>query len=156
MAWGYNRILRGASSVSAALSLLRKMTPMAPNNIILADSKGQAVVVEWAPNRMACRTMQNGILIATNGFRNEGMFDIPDDCYRYANTVSSIRFFQKERYTANSMRSQLHAVNQGELTLHSAIFEPINGKVHIAINPPPSTRGTWHTIDWDIWKTIRS
>ena len=151
MAWAYTRLLRHAPDVKTAVKMLHQMKPMAPSNVMLADSTGKAVVVEWAPNRMICRPMDNDLLVATNGFRTPEMFSEPDICDRYDGTMQSVRFIPSASYNASLMRRQLHSVNQGGLTLHSAIFEPVKRRVHVAINPPPSTRGDWHEIDWDIW-----
>ena len=151
MAWAYTCLLRRCPNVEAALSMLHTLKPMAPSNIMLADAEGNAVVVEWAPNRMICRPLDQGNLVATNGFRGDGMFSSPDICDRYESTIEAMGQVPSGVYTTATMRRQLHAVHQGGLTLHSAIFEPVKRRVHLATNPPPSTRGHWHEIDWDIW-----
>ena len=152
MAWAYTKILRKCRTVEEGIGLLRTMTPLGPNNIMLADSTGHAVVVEWSTNRMQVRQIENGFLVATNGFRSREMFEVEDTCDRYENAEAFLTAQHNDGIDGMAMRKALDLVNQGELTLHSAIFEPNRRKVHIAINPPPSTRGIWHELPWDVWE----
>ncbi|HEY8752001.1 MAG TPA: hypothetical protein VIM11_28730 [Tepidisphaeraceae bacterium] len=45
------------------------------------------------------------------------------------------------------MHKYLHAVNQGELTLQTMIFDPANLRLHLAFGKMPSSGGELRTID---------
>ncbi len=53
--------------------------------------------------------------------------------------------------TVGAVRALLHQVNQGELTLHSVVFEPMARRIHVAAGHPPSSQGPWSVLPWDLW-----
>ncbi len=151
MAWAYTQILRQCATVSQAVDYLKRTQPTAPNNLMLVDSGGEAVMAEWAPTGLVVRSSENGCLFGTNGFRSTEMAGKPDDCWRYDDMHRFLNRQPSGQFTASSMKSLLGKVNQGETTLQSAVFEPVAGRVHLAAGSLPSTLGPWSTLPWDVW-----
>jgi hypothetical protein len=155
MPWAYARILRQCHNVDDALALIRTMRPLAPNNILLGDREGRAVLVEWSRNRMEYRQLRDGFVLGTNGFREDGMKGSEDDCWRYDLVDGLLRKNATGRFSARDMEGLLHSTNQEDLTIHSAIFEPNRERVHLAVGRPPSSGGPWNELPWDVWGQVR-
>ena len=151
MGIAYQTVLRSCGDCREAIRWFENNEPMAASQILLGDASGEACIVEWAPSK-ACRVrrFEDKALFATNHFiaspfGSEGVYCTREETFRD-------HFRDNARQLVSSIKSLLHSVSQGELTLHSVIFEPQAGKIHIANGNPPATAGPWHQLGLDVWK----
>ena len=65
-------------------------------------------------------------------------------CYRYAH-LDTLR--NATPLDVAAVKEALHAVNQGEMTVHSMVFEPTARRLHLAMGRGPITGGPFTAID---------
>ena len=149
--WAYTTLLRQSRTVAEALDLIAEIKPLAPTNLMLADATGDAALVEWDSNRYRVRRSEKGKLFSTNFFIHPDMMGDSYECWR----TGALRHYFRRRTApidAETMRVILNDIHQGELTLHSVVFEPAAGKIHFTTDEPPSSSGEWFKIPWNVWE----
>jgi isopenicillin-N N-acyltransferase-like protein len=155
----FRRILEECTTVAEAEKLLRAEKPTTWMNLAVCDSQG-AAVFEITPKRIARRDSRHGVLPCTNHFRTEGLAaqsndggrvtagasrgDSASHCWRYPLLAAAA---DKGQLTVDQVRESLHAVNQGEFTLQTMVFEPKTLKLHVAFGPPPTSDDKLTAID---------
>jgi len=158
--WAYARLLRHCGTVREALDKLASIAPLSPTNVMLADASGDAALVEWDLRRHRVRRPEQGKLFATNYFLHPEMRGEEVECWRllllervFADLDRRSRSTAEDTpLEAQDLVALLDAVNQGDLTLHSVVFEPAGRRVHLAAAAaPPSTGGQWDTLPWAVW-----
>ena len=131
------RILEECQTVEEAEKLIRSMTRTTMQNLAVCD-KRHGVVFEITTRNLIVRHAQDGVCVCTNHFRSNELTgsDSPPRCVRY-DTLNESRNFR--RLTVTDVAKQLHAVNQGEATLQSMVFEPAALSLHLAIGKGPAS-----------------
>jgi hypothetical protein len=100
-------------------------------------------VFEITPKTLVVRTAERGVCACTNHFRAPGMAT-QTDCPRYATLAKSQG---AGKLGVADVARQMDAVNQGDWTLQTMIFEPASLKLHLAFGKGPATRLPLHTLD---------
>jgi predicted choloylglycine hydrolase len=132
----YRRVLEECTTVDEAEKLLRSVRRTTRNNLAVCDRNGGAVF-EITPKNVRRRPAEEGICPCTNHFRTK---DLATEtmCRRYKALEKSKSM---EKIDVAQMMKLLDAVNQGERTFQSMIFEPKALKLHLAIGKLPATKG---------------
>ncbi len=137
------RVLEQCASVSDANRLLRGYKPTTTGAAILADRKSGAVY-EVTPKQVIVRLAEKGICTCTNHFIAPDLAVTGLTCWRYDKLQE---YRKRPKLGVADVAEALHAVNQGENTLHSMIFEPATLRAHIAVGAGPATRHPRKILD---------
>ena len=123
------------ASVEEATALIRSVERAASLNLALCDRQ---CLPSWKsrPKPWPCGQRRYGVAICTNHFRSAELAT-STECWRDESLEESIG---GEKFTIADIAKQLHAVNQGESTMQSMIFEPATLKLHLAIGKDPATQ----------------
>lgn len=152
--WAYTRLLRSCRTVREALAALDAITPLSPTNLMLADATGESALVEWDIQRHRVRRAEGGRLFATNYYIHPEVRGEAVDCWRMnllEQAFADLTPGAPGRVDAAAMSRLLDSVNQGDLTLHSIVFEPKARRIRLAASRAPSSEGPWETIPWNVW-----
>ncbi len=134
-ALGYRRILEECTTVAEAEKLLRSIRRTTYNNLAICDKEGGAVF-EITPKSVVVRRSEQGVCPCTNHFCTPELCT-GVRCRRFA-TLCRCRDLKTVDVAA--VARKLDAVNQGDLTLQTMVFEPAALKLHLAIGPCPTSR----------------
>ena len=89
------------------------------------------------------RRSEDGISLCTNHFRSPELAT-NTQCRRYETFLKSIT---AKKYSLPDIAERMHAVNQGEMTLQTMVFEPATLQMHLAFGPGPATRFPMSRLD---------
>jgi hypothetical protein len=129
------RILEECATVDEAFALLRSIERASLLNVAICDRKHGAVL-EVTPKNVVLRPSEAGFCLCTNHFRTPGLATVTQ-CKRYETLLSSLGH---REYSVPDIAARLHAVNQGEMTLQSMVFEPATLTLHLAFGAGPASR----------------
>ena len=135
------RLIERCDDVVAVQSWL-EANPLARCVSIAACDVASHAVYEVTTNRVLMRH-DEGICCATNHFRAAELAG-DTSCRRYARLE---QLSQSKAIDVRALQQVLHEVHQGELTVHSMVFETKVRKLHLAIGRGPITEKPYTTID---------
>lgn len=141
----FRRVMEEAASVDEALAIVAKSKKTAPNNLMILDREGNAAVAEIGPGIFQVRTMEKGILFATNHHRKG--IEKPLRCRRYA-YLEKIRLNRSGPVDVKGLQAILKAVDKNLLTQQSMIFDPSSLSIRLAVGKTPSTRCEYRLLDF--------
>jgi hypothetical protein len=134
LGFSYRRILEECETVEEAAKLMRSVERTTWMNLAVCDRTGGAIL-EITPKTVEVRRTRDGLLPCTNHFRTEKLAR-SKNCWRYE--VFS-RLPRDEKYSVAHVQRAMHAVNQGDHTLQTMIFEPKSLRLHVAFGKPPTS-----------------
>ncbi|MEQ8787777.1 MAG: C45 family peptidase [Pirellulaceae bacterium] len=134
LGFSYRRILEECETVEQAVKLMRGVKRTTWMNLAVCDRKGGAIL-EITPKSVEVRRTADGLLPCTNHFRTESLAR-DKSCWRF--DVFS-RLDRDKKHSVADVKRAMHAVNQGESTLQTMIFEPVSLKLHLALGKPPTS-----------------
>jgi predicted choloylglycine hydrolase len=145
----YRKVLEECTTIAEAKKLLEGMHRTSTTNLVLADRKGVAVF-EVSPDRVERRGADKGIGACTNHFCTAAMkpkkpFDPARSFWRLA-TLEKVRS-DKDKLRPDDVRKCLDAVNLGDQTLQTMVFEPAKLQLHLGIGKVPSSRVPLRTLE---------
>jgi hypothetical protein len=129
------RLLEECTTVDGAVNLLRSNERASMLNIAICDRE-RGAILEVTPKNVIVRPSEAGINLCTNHFRSAELV-MSTKCWRYEKLMQSIG---QDKFSVSDIAQRLHAVNQGELTLQSMVFEPATLDMHLVFGPGPATR----------------
>jgi len=130
----FRQILEECGTVAEAEQLLKRTKATTWANLAVCDRE-RGAVFEITPTEVARRDASDSILPCTNHFRVEGLAT-DTGCWRYQSLVKAA---QQSKLDVAAVHRHLHQANQGELTLHTMVFEPRELVLHLALGTPPSS-----------------
>ena len=131
------------TTVDEAEQLLKSEHATTWMNLVVCD-RDDAAVFEITPDRVGRRDDEQGVLRCTNHFRCEGL-SVGEECWRYDTLVKSS---DPEKPAAIAdVHRLLDAVNQGNETLQTMVFEPRELAIHLALGTPPVSADPLTRID---------
>jgi predicted choloylglycine hydrolase len=145
----YRKILEECTTIAEAKKLLEGLHRTTTTNLVLADTKGVAVF-EVAPSRVEERGPEKGTLACTNHYcttplKREGAANV---------SLTFDRFDRLEqvrqgggKLTPDDVRKELDAVNLGDQTLQTMVFEPATLRLHLSIGKVPASQGELKALD---------
>jgi hypothetical protein len=147
----FRRLLEECTTVAEAEKLLRSMPRTTMNNLAVCDKRGGAVF-EITPRNVVVRRGDAGLCACTNHFRSKDLC-VPKEmiCERYPKLVDTPAEIVANRVPTNGdaprtprlsladVARKLNAANQGDLTLHTMVFEPASLRLHLAFGKTPSS-----------------
>lgn len=167
--WAYTLLLRECRDVEQALRRVGELRPISATNLMMADKSGRAALVEWDGNGHRVREPENGFLYATNFFLHPEMAGETVACHRLEEIERQRRLWEQQGggcadgpgsgappLPAEWVRRLLGRIHQDEFTLHTVLFRPREGRVEVAVGPPPSALQPWQVFPWDVWESSES
>ena len=137
-------ILDKASSIDDALAIIGKTSYVTPNNVMIADASGKAIVIEASAGKYRVRKAENTILACANSYAHPEM----KDQQRLKNPTTVWRE-NKMQNAASDLTSESKMINfltsdfpegvyepyfkDGLGTLWSVLYHPESRGIHIAI-----------------------
>lgn len=145
LALTYRRILEECSSVEEAQTLLESTQRTTYMNLAVADRKS-AVVFEITPKSVGVRRPEGQVLRCTNHF------ELPDlttnvGCLRYYTLGKLAEFKGEQKYSLAEVQRAMHAVNQGEMTFQTMVFEPAALRLNVVFGPGPVSNQPLHALE---------
>jgi predicted choloylglycine hydrolase len=128
------RVLEECRSVDEAVKLVRSTARASSLNIALCDCR-RGAVLEVTTKTVVERKSELGVVLCTNHFRSEELRE-SRSCWRYDELTKVTR---DKTHTIADIAERLHAVNQGDLTIQTMIFEPASLKLRLAFGAGPVT-----------------
>jgi len=130
----FRQILEECTTLAEAEQLLKRTKATTWANLAVCDRQHGAVF-EITPTAVARRDPSNSVLPCTNHFRSKG-FAVDTKCWRYEHLQTAAK---QSDFDVPTVHQYLHQANQGDLTLHTMVFEPRELVLHLAIGKPPSS-----------------
>jgi isopenicillin-N N-acyltransferase-like protein len=141
----FRRVLEECSTVEEAEKLLRSLRRTIRQNVALCDARGGAVL-EVTPKTVVVRRPVEGVCACTNHFRTAELATATG-CRRYEILERSR---ERKEFDVAAVAGRLDAVNQGERTLQTMVFEPSALRLHLAMGKGPATRLPLRTLDLSV------
>jgi predicted choloylglycine hydrolase len=135
-------ILEECATIEEAATYLRSIERASLLNVAICDRE-RGAVLEVTPKSVELRPSENGFSMCTNHFRSAKLAT-STNCKRYETLLSSVG---NRRYSVPDIAERLHAVNQGEMTLQSMVFEPSSLALHLAFGAGPASRLPMKRLD---------
>ena len=129
LAMTYRRILEECSTVAEAEKILQDAKRTTYMNLVVCDAK-EGKTFELSPKQVGVREPNGGTLSCTNHFRVDGM-SANEKCWRYSKLMELRDSTPK--FDVDSVHKAMHAVNQGNFTLQTMVFEPADMKMHVVM-----------------------
>jgi len=130
----FRRILQQCSTIREAEQLLRRSSRSTLLNLAICDRRGGAVL-EITPRTVVLRRGKDGLCACTNHFRSPvlGTWNLSwrHLLLRQAGLIAKL--------SIDEVRSKLHQVNLGPLTMQTMVFETEPLVLHLAIGACPSS-----------------
>jgi isopenicillin-N N-acyltransferase-like protein len=148
LALTYRRILEECETVAEAQALLESTPRTTYMNLAVADTR-EAVVFELTPASVGVRSSSTGVVCCTNHFQLDGLA-VPDGCQR----IEKLREIEGDgrKFDVAAVHAALHAVNQGEFTIQTMVFEPASSRLHLAVGgAAPVSRHPLKTLELSAW-----
>jgi isopenicillin-N N-acyltransferase like protein len=136
------RILEECTTIDEAVILLRSIERASSLNIAVCDRE-RGAVLEVTTKNVVVRGPEAGVCLCTNHFRSAELAT-GKECWRYDTLLKSI---DGKKFSITDLAQRLHAVNQGENTLQTMIFEPATLELHLAFGDGPASRFPLKRID---------
>ena len=133
--FAFRRVLEECTTVAEAVALLRKM-PLTTTACMTICDRESGAVIEMTPKTVNVRTADAGITCCTNHFLTDGL-KVGRACWRLPK-LEAMRTGSDE-YGIVDLFARLAAVNQGDKTLQSMVFEPAELVLHLRYGPGPAT-----------------
>ncbi len=145
----HRRLLEECTTIAEAKKLLESMPRTSLLNLAVADRTGTAVF-EITPKQVVMRPSERGVCTCTNHFCSEAVrpadfTDVVDSVNRLA-TLDRV-CAGKAKLGVEDLHRQLHAVNQGDQTLQTMVFDPENLRLHLAFGKIPASAGELRELD---------
>ena len=145
----HRRLLEECTTIAEAKKLLESMHRTSLLNLAVADRTGTAVF-EVTPKQVVLRPSEKGVCTCTNHFCSEAVrpaevTDVVDSVNRLA-TLDKVRA-GTDKLGVEDLHKQLHAVNQGDQTLQTMVFDPENLRLYLAFGKIPASEGELHELD---------
>jgi hypothetical protein len=136
------RILEECATVEEATTLLRSIERASSLNIAVCDRQ-RGAVLEVTTKNVIERPAEAGVCLCTNHFRSAELA-MNKECWRYEKLLASMG---AKTYSISDIAERLHAVNQGENTLQTMVFEPAKLQLHLAFGAGPASRFPMKRVD---------
>jgi isopenicillin-N N-acyltransferase like protein len=127
-------LLEECKTIDEATAKLKTMKRTTMFNLALCDVQGGAVLEVTTKQVLLRRNA--GVVGCTNHFRSDELCR-GKDCGRYAKLLDG----KFEKYRLTDIAEKLQAVNQGQATFQTMIFEPQTLRLHVSLNTLPSSAG---------------
>jgi hypothetical protein len=131
----FRRLLEECATVAEAEKLLRDMKRTTMLNLAVCDKDGGAIF-EITTKNVVVRRPDADICTCTNHFCSKEL-SAGVHCDRLPKLDASRQ--AKQKFGIAEVMGKLDAVNQGEATLQTMVFEPAALKLHLAIGACPSS-----------------
>ena len=145
----HRRLLEECTTIAEAKKLLEQMPRTTILNLAVAD-RTDAAVFEVTPNQVVQRSAEQGVCTCTNHFCTEAVrpaesVDLFNSGARLE-TLDRVRAGSK-KLGVEDLHKQLQAVNQGDETLQTMVFDTKNLRLHLAFGKLPASEGELHALD---------
>jgi hypothetical protein len=157
-ALAYRRILQECRTPGEALELLRGVERTTSTILALCDPAG-GLVLEVTPDHVVPRLPEGGFLACTNHFLTARLrASQPPHKHRTDERLQTLQTLQtsREQFDLADVHAALHAVEMGEMTIQTMIFEPAAMRMHLGLGACPATAVPLQMLDLAALFRIRS
>lgn len=135
------RMLEECRTIDEARRLLESLPRTTLYGLAVCD-RTRTAVLEVTPKRVELRKPSEGLALATNHFRAEGL-RCDDKCWRHDRLLKlrEVPVIDREHVAA-----ALRSVHQGRMTLQTMVFDPAELDLHLAFGACPSTHLPLQTV----------
>ncbi|MFO0813560.1 MAG: C45 family peptidase [Gemmatales bacterium] len=131
----YRQILEECSTVDEAYQMLSKMKRTTSQHLAVCDKNGGAIL-EYTPTKVIKRAAEQGTCRCTNHFiSSELKLAQPKNLFTTLDRMASLDASCKGNHAIGigEVKQYLNQVHQNDMTLQSMIFEPVAGRLHLAM-----------------------
>jgi predicted choloylglycine hydrolase len=144
----FRTILEECVTIDEARKKLESLPRTTILNMVVAD-RTSVGTFEVTPKTVIFRPAEKGVCSCANHFCTEVR---PDKKINVCMTYDRFDILERARQTAGKLtvadvQRKLDAVNLGDLTLQTMVFEPATLKLHIAMGKAPSSRLPMRTLE---------
>jgi isopenicillin-N N-acyltransferase like protein len=145
----YRKMLEECTTIAEARKVLTSLRRTSLTNLVVADRQGVAVF-EISPGHVEERAPEAGLAACTNHFCTPALQRVggmnPNYSFeRYQSLRSTLA--DKTKVGPEDLHTHLDAVNMGELTLQTMVFDPKNLRLYLAVGERPASAGAFRTLD---------
>jgi hypothetical protein len=143
------KVLEECTTIAEAQKLLEGLPRTCTINLAVADRSGVAVF-EVTPRHVVRRSPEKDTCTCTNHFCSAALRPArPVDVMRSFERFASLERVRSwpDKVRPEDMRRELDAVNLGDLTLQTMVFEPATLRLHLSAGTVPASRGPLRTLD---------
>jgi isopenicillin-N N-acyltransferase like protein len=112
--------------------------------LLLACDQKKQRVYEITTKNIAVREPEDGLVYCTNHYRQTPMALPNPKCWRYPILATSRDIKQ---LSVGDVARLMHAVNQGDRTIQTMVFEPATLVLHLSIGPGPTSARPLKRLD---------
>lgn len=144
----YRDLLENCTTVDEAEKRLRSLRRATTSNLAICDKNGGAVF-EITPTKVVRRAADKGLCPCTNHFCTQELKEVSPIGHSSSRDrfEKLIRSGATDRLGLEDVHRCLDAVNLGQNTLQTMIFEPATMKLHLAIGKSPSSAFDLKVLD---------
>lgn len=144
----FREILERCGTIDEAVELIKATPRTTPNNLMVADATG-AAVIEFSPKAVEVRRPTDGRVWSTNHFESEKLSNEkdpnePTTCGRYKFLSEEL---PKGKVDVEMAKKLLAGVADPEMTIQSMVFRPATLELWLSCGKVPSTSGEFHRLD---------
>jgi predicted choloylglycine hydrolase len=144
----FRTLLEECTTIEEAKQKLEKLPRTTMLNMVVAD-RNRVGTFEITPKSVVFRPAEKGVCSCTNHFCSELK---PEKKVNICRTYDRFDFLEtirdsKGRIGVEDVHKRLDAVNLGDLTLQSMVFEPATLKLHVAFGDGPASRLPLRTLE---------
>jgi isopenicillin-N N-acyltransferase-like protein len=143
------RLLEECATVEEARKLLERLPRTSTMSLAVAD-RDTVAVFEITPKKVVVRPARKGACCCTNHFHTAPLKPAHpvNVCRSFERFADLVRLCDRPgKVGPRDLLRELHAVNLGDETLQSMVFEPAALRLHLSVGPLPASRGPLHTLD---------
>jgi hypothetical protein len=143
------KVLEECSTIGEAQKVLDGLPRTCMINLAVADRSGVAVF-EVTPGHVVRRAPEGDTCACTNHFCSAALKPArPVDVMRTFGRFASLERVRSrpDPVRPEDLRRELDAVNLGDLTLQTMVFEPATLRLHLSAGTLPASRGPLRTLD---------
>ncbi len=138
----FRRVLEECETVDQAEKLLGSLKRTSMCNLAICDRR-ETAVLEITTQSIVRRRAEGGYCACTNHFRSPALAT-DTQCDRYDSLAKA---FHEPKLDIADVARKMNEVHQGEMTIHTMIFEPARGRMQLALGPGPVTGKPLQEID---------
>lgn len=143
----YRRVLELCATPDEAVALVERTRRTSANNLAVAGPRGEPVVIEFSPQRVAVRRPIRDVLLCTNHFRSKAHTPEPKPVFWRFPRIEKLSQEHHGRIDVAACKLMLQACQMRDWTMQSMVFEPAERRVHLSVGRMPAASGPYVILD---------
>lgn len=151
MLLAFRQVLEECGTVAEAETLIKSLKRTTACCLTVCDPNGGAVF-EMTPKTVAVRSASGGVTLCTNHFQTDAL-GVGRECKRL-DKLSPLQKLE-DKIAVADIFTKLHAVNQGNKTLQSMVFDPAGRKLHLKLGDGETTATAKTAVALDVGALLK-